>query len=232
MNFHFTISQNLLSVHNISTKKMPLVTVMRHSDRMDEDPSVIIPRIFDCPLSDKGVRRALNTKIPGVKKTFASPMLRSVHTAVLSTGTHSFVDGVSTFTPNRVTVDNRLCEVWNRDVLRAPIDTVTLLTTEGYDAAMGISTELILTDHPLPLTEESRGTGGTADERFLTAIQDISRENSDFDHILIVTHGDAVSSMASLVGLTVYETNYCCFITAEFNGTWKFVSSNGVGFLS
>lgn len=211
---------------------MPLITVMRHGDRMDEDPAAVIARIFDCPLSAEGVNRALNTKIPGVKKTIASPMLRCVHTAVLSSGIHSFGDGVSTFNPGKITVDNRLCEVWNRRVLRAPIDTVTLLTKEEYQQAMGLQTELILSDHPLPSAEESRGSGGTADDRFLAAIQAIAAENSDFDHILLVTHGDAVSSMANLLGRSVYETNYCSFITAEFNGTWNFVSSNGVGFLS
>lgn len=211
---------------------MTLVTVMRHSDRLDEDASAVIARIFDTPLSAKGINLAINTKIAGAKKTIASPFLRCVHTAVLSSGVHSFADGILSFTPTKVTIDNRLCEVWNRRVVKSPLEMVTLLSVEEYQDAIGLPAQLELSAHPLPPVEETRGTGGTADLRFKAAIRAIVSENADVDHILIVSHGDAIGAMANLVGLSIYEANFCSFITAKFNGSWSFVSSNGVGILS
>ena len=209
---------------------MPLVTVMRHSIRLDSDPNFIIARVFDTPLSQEGINLALNTKIPGVKRVISSPFLRCVHTAALVHGKCSLVDNALSFTPGNVVIDNRVREVWNRRVLGAPIDQVTLLNDDELQGEMHLDMDITRTDHAIPGIEETRGMHGDADLRFKAAIQAIVEENPDVDHILIVSHGDAVSAMANMVSKEIYEANFCCHITAEYkDNAWTFVESKGVG---
>lgn len=212
---------------------MPQVTVMRHSIRLDSDPNAIIARTFDTPLSQEGINLALNTNIPGVKRVISSPLLRCVHTAVLVHGKCSLDDNALSFTPGEVIIDNRVREVWNRRVLGAPIDQVTMLNNDELQRETYLELNLTRTDHAIPDVEESRGTNGDADLRFKAAIQAIAEENSDIDHILIVSHGDAIGAMANMVSKEIYEANFCCHITLEYkDNAWTYVASNGVGFLS
>jgi hypothetical protein len=211
---------------------MPIVTIQRHATRLDADPRVVLARVFDTPLSVEGVNLALNSKIIGAKRTFASPFLCTVHTAALCSAKHLIVDGAYVMEPGEVTIDNRFCEVWNRRVLHAPVDQVVLFNADELKQAMRLDVVLHHSAHEMPANEESRGTGGEADVRFKRAITALALENLDCDHVHVVTHGDAVGAMAGLCGKDVYEVDYCGFITAQFkDNAWTVVHKHGVGFL-
>lgn len=204
---------------------MQLLTAMRHADRQDEHGEVDRP--FDTPISEEGKQVAINTKVPA-KKTIASPFLRCAHTAALSCGVIRWEQGV-TFNAGEVHLDARFGEVWHPKVVKAPLDQVALLNVDQLHEAIGVPVVLHPSEHAMPSGQESRGTGGDADNRFKNAFKSVVAENPGVD-MLVVSHGDAVSALANLVGKEVYEVNYCGWLTVGYeNGRWTFVGSHGVG---
>ena len=191
---------------------MPLITVMQHAN--------VVADVFDAPLTLDGVNKAINIKIPGVKKTIAAPMIRCVHTAVLSSGTFAFVEDEPfeevhsspniVFEPTQITVDNRLRNGWNHRTM----------TLEEYRDAMRIRSDLLFSNDPILVGDQ-----------FSTALHAIATESADYDHVLLVSDADALGSIANLVGKSVCETDGCGFITTNFNGAWHYVSSHGVQFI-
>lgn len=205
--------------------KMQFLTAMRHAERQDEHGEVDRP--FDTPISEEGKQVAINIKFP-VKKTIASPLLRTAHTAALSCGVIRWEGGCK-FNAGEVHLDARFCEVWHPKVVKTPLDQVKLLNVEELQAAIDVPVVLHPSEHALPSAEESRGMGGDADTRFKKAYVAIVAENPGVD-MLVVSHGDAVSALANLVGKEVYEVNYCGWVTVGYeNGKWTFVGAHGVG---
>jgi hypothetical protein len=116
-------------------------------------------------------------------------------------------------------------EVYHHKVI-GPLHEFQFRTSDELPPALYIRTE-----HGIPTTEETRGTNGTADARFRAAILDYAERGhrAGIKHIQIFAHGDTISSFGSLLGKEVYSTEFGCSITATYDGTWTFVSSNNVG---
>jgi broad specificity phosphatase PhoE len=207
---------------------MQYLTAMRHAERQDEHGD--LDRPFDTPISEKGKQVAINTKFP-VKKTIASPFLRCADTAARSCGVIRW-EGECKFNAGEVHLDARFCEVWHPKVVNPKVNTldqVKLLSVEELQAAIEVPVVLHPSEHSLPSAEESRGMGGDADTRFKKAYVAIVAENPGVD-LLVVSHGDAVSALANLVGKEVYEVNYCGWVTVGYeDGKWTYVGRNGVG---
>jgi broad specificity phosphatase PhoE len=195
------------------------IEIFRHEERMDsvdeEKKNVDIPH--DTPLSTTGCVNAF-VAADGVEAstlTISSPLKRCVQTA------KPFLKGTA------LVVDARFMEVYHNRVI-GPLADFTLRT----DEELGIPF-LIRTRHGLPAEEESRGIGGTSDQRYREAIYDVASkaQKAGIKHVRIFTHGDCLGSFAAILGKEIYEVNFGASITATFNGTWTYVGNKGVGIM-
>jgi phosphohistidine phosphatase SixA len=157
----------------------------------------------------------------------SSPFLRCAETTFYLTGIC-----------NKIKFNGGFSEVMNTRVLKEYIDNVSQIVKDDLEN-IGISRQEI-DQINIPLTEESRGIGGTADFRFrneLTKIVEKAIINGE-KNILVVTHGDCLGSLVTLCdnGNSVYSVDYCAILVAKFNITTKswsldYDKCNGVGIM-
>ena len=183
-----------------------VIEIFRHEERMDcidaEKQNVDIPH--DTPLSTNGCVSAFQAAegLEAASLTISSPLKRCIQTA------KPFLKG----TP--LIVDARFMEVYHHRVI-GPLNQFTL----RHDDEFGVPF-IIRTRHGIPEEEESRGIGGTTDQRYRAAILDVANRayKAGIKHVRIFTHGDCVSSFAAMVGKSLYEVNFGASIKGTYNG--------------
>lgn len=195
---------------------MTTIEIFRHDARMDtdEEERANVDRVYDTPLSTAGVTHAeLVAGRPG-DIIVSSPLLRCIQTAL------------PTLQGRPLVLDARFMEVFHPNVIHSLQD-FKLRTDAELPPAFYIRTA-----HGIP-KEETRGLGGSADTRFRAAIQDYADKAllAGIKHVTIFTHGDCLASFAAMLRKELYSTEFGCSITATYNGTWEFVSSNDVGII-
>ena len=201
------------------------VDVFRHSFRADEDEDPVVratalARPFDTPLSPAGIIKAQRKYATKTRYIFCSPFERCIQTAAEFQKRNGGI----------IVIDHGLGEVWHPKVVKCPLAQVTLLNDEQVSK---ITTNFIRNDTPLPEEEETRGGGGSADARFRAAFTRIAlwcAQRQTYE-VVIVSHGDSVSSMASMCGKEIYEVQPCGRITATYNGSWSILESDEVGMM-
>jgi len=218
----------------ITSASAVTVHVFRHSLRADEDENsevraTALARPFDTPLSPAGIAKA-QTKAQGtaqvkpIAKTryiFCSPFWRCIQTA----REFQKING------GIIIIDHGLGEVWHPKVVKRPLAEITLVD----DDKVSELTELFIrNDTPLPDEEETRGTGGSADARYRASFTRIAQwcaQRKNYE-VIIVSHGDSVSSMAAMCGKEIYSIEPCGHITASYNGSWNLVETDEVGIMN
>jgi broad specificity phosphatase PhoE len=193
---------------------MTTIQIFRHDARMDLDDAEKsnVDRLYDTPLSSIGLAHAeVVAGRPG-DIIVSSPLLRCVQTAL------------PTLQGRPLVLDARFMEVYHPNVIPSLQD-FKLRTEDELPPAFYIRTA-----DGVP-QEETRGLGGSADKRYRKAIQDYADKalRSNIKYVTIFTHGDCLASFAAMLRKEVYSTEYGCSITATYNGTWDFVTSNDVG---
>jgi broad specificity phosphatase PhoE len=194
---------------------MSTIEVFRHDARMDsdKDEAMNVDRTYDTPLSSKGVAHAVAVAGNTVADlVVSSPLLRCVQTAIPRLHGHALI------------LDARFMEVYHPKVI-GPLHEFKFRTDDELPPAF-----YIRTSHGLP-KEERRGINGDADIRFRAVIQEYAEKahREGIKHVQIFTHGDALGSFAQMLGKELYSTEFGCSITAIYNGSWEYVSSNDVG---
>jgi broad specificity phosphatase PhoE len=195
---------------------MTTIQIFRHDARMDTDEAekANVDRVYDTPLSTAGVAHAeLAAGRPG-DIIVSSPLLRCVQTAL------------PTLQGRPLVLDSRFMEVFHPKVIHS-IEEFKLRTDDELPTAFYIRTA-----HGIP-KEETRGIGGSADIRYRAAIQDYADRalRAGIKHVTIFTHGDCIGSFAAMLRKDLYSTEFGCSITATYNGSWEFVTSNDVGLM-
>jgi len=195
---------------------MTTIQIFRHDARMDTDEAekANVDRVYDTPLSTAGVAHAeLVAGLPG-DIIVSSPLLRCVQTAL------------PTLRGRPLVLDSRFMEVFHPKVIHS-IQDFKLRTDAELPPAFYIRTA-----HGIP-QEETRGLGGSADARYRAAIQDYANRAflAGIKNVTIFTHGDCLGSFAAMLRKDLYSTEFGCSITATYNGSWEFVSSNDVGIM-
>lgn len=195
---------------------MTTIEIFRHDARMDLDEleKGNVDRIYDTPLSTAGVAHAELVAGRPADIIVSSPLLRCVQTAL------------PTLQGRPLLLDARFMEVYHPKVI-ASLQDFTFRTDAELPPAFYIRTA-----HGIP-AEETRGIGGSADARYRSAIQDYADRafRAGIKHVTIFTHGDCLGSFAAMLRKELYSTEYGCSITATYNGTWEFISSNDVGIM-
>lgn len=193
---------------------MTTIQIFRHDARMDSDEAerANVDRIYDTPLSTAGVAHAALVAQPA-SFVVSSPLLRCVQTALPTL-------------QGPLVLDARFMEVFHPKVIHS-IEEFKLRTDAELPPAFYIRTA-----HGIP-KEETRGIGGSADIRYRAAIQDYADRalRAGIKHVTIFTHGDCIGSFAAMLRKDLYSTEFGCSITATYNGSWEFVSSNDVGLM-
>ena len=135
-----------------------------------------------------------------------------------------------------IKVDARWCEVWHRKVLKVEELTDAFLRSDAeyrqhYPLFAHLNTNI-------PIREETRGQGGTADARFIARIRESAAEfkAAKIKSALIVGHGDMLQSVAAVIGgMSIYEVNYMASITVSYDWTartFTLVSTDGIGYMA
>jgi broad specificity phosphatase PhoE len=232
------------------------VYVMRHADRADDDTAppeihMKVDREEDTPLwpakGEETARRMTNDHLMKpdgpIDLIVSSPLLRCIQTAVAA---NQLIGNKS------ISIDNGLCEVWHRNVLkgialREGISAVKMRTPKELEQ-FGINTSILKfnTDIKLPPSEETRGIGGTADSRFRESIKRIAIESvrAGQHKLLIISHGDCVDSFVALCTSkkgsvptkSIYEINYGAIVVADYHmesDEWTLIEDecHGVGIM-
>ena len=208
------------------------ITYARHSKRMDdyENPPELqaqVDREWDCPLDQEGIAlaTAFASKIEKPEIVITSPMLRCFQSAGAAL---SVWGGI-------IQVDARWCEVWHPKVLKVPVTDAYLRTDAEYSVHYPLFAHL---NTGLPAHEETLGQGGTADARFIRMIRQSALEfkASKIRTALIVSHGDMLQSVASVLGgMSIYEVNYMASITVDYDwaaNTFTLVGTDGIGYIA
>ena len=194
------------------------IEIFRHEERMDcveeEKANVDIPH--DTPLSSAGCAKAFASAdgVEPANLTISSPLKRCIQTA------KPFLKG------NALIVDARFMEVFHPKVV-GPLANFTLRSDEELSVPF-----LIRTRHDIP-AEESRGLGGSADQRYRAAIIDVAQkaQRAGIKHVRIFTHGDCLGSFASMFRKSLYQVDFGASITATYDGTWTYLGGNGIGIM-
>jgi len=185
-----------------------------------------VDRVWDCPLDEEGIAlaTAFASKIEKPEIVITSPMLRCFQTAGAALGVWGGI----------IQVDARWCEVWHPKVLKVPIAEAYLRTDAEYLARYPLFSHL---NTQLPIEEESRGQGGSADKRFISRIRESAREfkAAKIKSALIVGHGDMLQSVAAVIGgMSIYEVKYMASITVKYDwetGAFTLVGTNDIGYM-
>jgi len=217
-----------MSLTRTMTSSAPSVTVnlFRHSERADEDGDPVVratavARPFDTPLSPAGIVKAQRKHAAKTRYIFSSPFERCIQTAAEFQKRNGGI----------IVIDHGLGEVWHPKVVKRPLAEVTLLDDEQV---MKITTNFIRNDTPFPEEEENRGTGGSADARFRASITRIANwcaQRQTYE-VVIVSHGDSVSSLAAMCGKEIYSIEPCGRISASYNGSWTLLETDEVGIMN
>ncbi len=187
-----------------------------------------VDRVWDCPLDTEGIAlaTAFASKIEKPEIVITSPMLRCFQSAGAAL---SVWGGI-------IQVDARWCEVWHPKVLKVEdLKDAFLRSDAEYKQHYPLFAHL---NTGLPVREETRGQGGTADARFIARIRESAKEfkAAKIKSALIVGHGDMLQSVAAVIGgMSIYEVNYMASITVSYDwaaGTFTLVSTDGIGYMA
>jgi hypothetical protein len=87
---------------------------------------------------------------------------------------------------------------------------------------------------PPDIREETRGLGGTADARFRASIARIGEWciKRKVNEVTVISHGDSLASLAAMCNMELYSADEFGRITATYDGTWVFKSSQDVGLMN
>ena len=194
------------------------IEIFRHEERMDcvEDEKEYVDIPHDTPLSCAGCAKAIASAndVEPANLTISSPLKRCVQTA------KPFLKG------NVLIVDARFMEVFHPKVV-GPLANFTLRSDEELHVPF-----LIRTRHDIPV-EESRGIGGTADQRYRAAIIDVAQkaQSAGIKHVRIFTHGDCLGSFASMFRKSIYQVDFGASMSATYDGTWTYIGGIGIGIM-
>jgi broad specificity phosphatase PhoE len=201
--------------------------LFRHSDRADDyeasaEVQALVTNPMDPPLSPDGIDRA--SKEPGRTTgfIFCSPFQRCVQTAAEFQKRYGGI----------IVIDWGLCEVWHPRVVKGNLAELTVLDDEAISKITKVFTRNPATR---PAAEETRGQGGSADERYKATLRRIAEWciARGIDRVTVVSHGDSLQALAQEVGKELYQTDYCCRMTARYSGGYyEYISSNGIGIMN
>lgn len=203
------------------------IDLFRHSDRADDHDApdmvqALVTNPMDPPLSPAGIDRASKEPARATSYIYCSPFLRCVQTAAQF---QKRFGGI-------IVLDWELCEVLHPRVLKGPLANLSLLNN---DQISEITRHFERAPTTQPLGEESRGAGGSADHRYKATIRRIAETcmSRGIDRVTIVSHGDSLQALAQEVDKEIYQTDYCCRMTASFDASgFHFLSSNGIGIMN
>ena len=193
------------------------IEIFRHEERMDcdeeEKKNVDIPH--DTPLSSMGCAKAFQSAdgLEAATLTISSPLKRCVQTA------KPYLKGTA------LIIDARFMEVFHPKVV-GPLANFTLRPDEDLNVPF-----IIRTRDGIPAAEESRGIGGTADQRYRMAIIDVAQKahKAGIKHVRIFTHGDCLGTFAAMFGKSMYQVEYGASMKATYDGMFTYVEDNGIG---
>lgn len=198
------------------------IDLFRHSDRADDHDATeavhaLVLNPMDPPLSPDGIDRAAKEPARSTGYIFCSPFQRCIQTAAQF---QKRFGGI-------IVLDWGLCEVMHPRVLKGSIDSLSLLNDDQVSA---ITKHFLRNPTPMP-GEETRGAGGSADFRYKASIRRIAEWciARSIDRVTIVSHGDSLQALAQEVGKEIYQTDYCCRMTAKFSDHFEFISAFGIG---
>jgi len=218
------------------------IWVLRHANRADdheETPEVkaMVEKVWDTPLAPVGhttVQKVveLYMSAQGPFDTIvSSTMLRCVQTA-------SIVREL-TGTTAPVRLDTGLIEVWNKNVLKYPIEEAHLMTLKELNAVIPSA----VIDYPStiskPTVSETRGIGGSADGRFRDAFIRLANESvkKGDRNLLLCSHGDCIGSVVSLIykgRKNIFSVEYCGLLVIDYDlesKSFTLVTTYGVGIM-
>lgn len=199
------------------------INLHRHSLRADCDPDMAVQatvtRIHDTPLSPAGIGRIHEKGAAPTQYIWCSDLWRCIQTAVEIQKRNGGV----------IIIDGDLGEVRHPKVLKRPVEEFDVLDD---DEVRKLTLNFIRLDPP-EILEETRGLGGTADARYrgaLTRIADwcIKRKVTE---VTVISHGDSLGSLAAMCNMALYSIEEFGRITATYNGTWAFKSSQDAGIM-
>ena len=201
--------------------------VFRHSDRADDYDATeavqeMVTNPMDPPLSPAGIDRASKEPARTTGYIVCSPFQRCVQTAAEFQKRYGGI----------ILLDWGLCEVWHPRVVKGDLATLNLLNNDEIST---ITKQFDRNPITKPAVEETRGQGGTADQRYKATLRRIAEWGiaRGIDRITVVSHGDSLQALAQEVGKEIYQTDYCCRMTARYSGgSYQFVSSNGIGMMN
>lgn len=194
---------------------------MRHGHRNDDCESTNInivslnkanPRLNSSKfkLAYDAIERIKNTVIPdeSFDSIISSPYIRCIETA-------SAIE-----TKIKIKINGMLGEVNHPKVTKQPIEEIPAILSNDLKLFFGTSDEEIAQIEFI-LHEETRGIGGSADQRYKEELTKIvnSAILDNIKNILIITHGDCLASVVSLcdASKSVYSTEYCSYVVANFD---------------
>lgn len=248
-------NSHLATLRSQTDSKVIRVYVMRHGDRADDDAAgaevkATVDRVEDPPLSPKGHVTArqmidrIKIKLNGsINKIVSSPLLRCVQTAVAAREALLQEDlPTDLLDPeNKIKLDFGLREVWHPKVLKRAISEVNFRTFLELSRDWSIDATILESISETGSSiEETRGIGGSADQRYRESVQRLAVESANAGHknLLIVTHGDCLGSFVAMVApnKSIYQVDYCGVICAEYDNKskkWTLVNEEcyGVGMM-
>lgn len=218
------------------------LVVIRHGDRADssDDPKIkaIVENECNTPLDPTKVNTIIKTgsllkKILNKKKTFdkiiSSPFDRCIGTTIGLVGSSSDIE-----------FNGNISEIMNSKLLKQNFSLVPPIIKHTLLNKYGISNDIV-DNIVFPQGEETRGTGGNADARFRTELNNIALKSisEGLDNTLVVTHGDCLSSamLLSDPNLSVYSVDYCGIVVLIFDKLTKKCSISydecaGIGYMT
>jgi broad specificity phosphatase PhoE len=199
------------------------INLHRHSLRADCDPDKAIrdsvTRIHDTHLSPSGIERIHEKGAAPTQYIWCSPLWRCIETAVEIQKRNGGV----------IIIDAGLSEVMHPKVLKRPVDEFNVLDDEEVRKLTQLFIRL---DTHLPF-EETRGLGGDADARYRGTLGRIGEWclKRKVTEVTVISHGDSLASLASMCNKELYSVEEFGHITATYNGTWSYKSSQDVGII-
>ena len=195
------------------------IIVMRHSSRCDDKKS-FNPNIISLNKSNPRIDptqyyliydaiNMLNTNMLDgqlLDCIYSSPYSRCLETAY------------AIETKNKIIINGRLSEVNHFNVLKQQINEVHEVLKNDLRFLFG-KTHDEISQINFVLNEESRGIGGSADDRYRDELNKITEFAifNNYKNILIVSHGDCLASLVSMCGKSVYSTDFCSYVISNFD---------------
>ena len=210
--------------YNASAPPSVDINLHRHSLRADGDPDKAIrdtvTRIHDTPLSPAGITRIHEKGAAPTQYIWCSDLWRCIETAVELQKCNGGV----------IIIDGDLGEVRHPKVFKRPVEEFDVLDD---DDVRKLTQNFIRLDPP-DIREETRGLGGTADARFRGSLSRIGEWciKRKVNEVTVISHGDSLASLASMCNMELYSADEFGRITATYDGTWVFKSSQDVGLMN